>query len=292
MPLRQKLRITLKHLKRRLAGDERGKVGFFSRNRGVDFLQALFAPEADPIAVIDAATRDANRGASPVRVLEIGFGQGRVLLELQARFPDAEIHGVNRWPSMLVTGSESLRKVAAHAGLPLPPPGRPFPHLHFFDAADMRFEDGTFDAIVSQVAIPYVDRKDDLLRETWRILRKGGVALLNVDVRHDPVPDFMRIETPRFVIWRDGAIVPLSAVAADLTARGFDVSCWQHVTKSAHDGREKRWTHVKLVKNRDEPLPLPLAHDPRSSFNLKKLKRIDKPSRIWWGHRSVFRWDA
>ncbi len=289
MALRQKLRVTWKHLRRRLAGDKRGKVGFFSRNRGLDFLLALFAPEADPIAVVDAAIA---RGARPARILEIGFGQGRVLLELQARFPDAEVHGVNRWPSMLVTGSDSLRKVASHAGLPVPARDRPFPHVHFFDAAGMEFEDATFDLIVSQVAIPYVDKKDDLLREAWRVLRKGGVALLNVDVRHDPVPDFLRLETPRFVVYRGDAIVPLSQVLASVAAKGFDVSCWQHVTRGGKDGREKRWTHVKLVKNRDEPLPLDLAHDAKSSFNLKKLKKIDKPSRVYWGHRSVFRWNA
>ncbi len=255
------------------------------RGRGIESARFFFA---GPVIEDEIAAR-MSRGC---RVLEIGCGHGRMLLELAARFPGIELDGLNRFPTAAVTGSSSLAYFARRYGLPAPGTTGPAPRVHFGDAARLAFADGTFDVIVSQVTLQHVERKDLAIQEAWRVLKPGGIALLQLDVGGETAPDVLRGETPRFVVYRESAPdsrVPFAEFVAALAARGIDA---QRVHATA--GNEgKRFTHValRLDTRGDAPLDLGLEFDRRSSFHLATLKRDPKKrSNWWWGFRSVYRW--
>lgn len=228
----------------------------------------------------DVARAIARHGAqAPVRVLEIGCGEGRALLELRRLFPDAEIHGINKHPWDAMRGSESLPDVAAFHGIFTAAELEriALPTVHFLDAQRLPFADGSFDVVISQGAIHYVERKDALIEEVWRVLSANGEALLHVDSRLPPLPDFLDLPTPRFVVYRDRQLVPTRAVVDAAAARGFAITYAEATTVSTS-------IVVRMRRNLDAPLRLGLVFDDASSFDLGALKRWD----VYWGYRSVF----
>lgn len=224
-----------------------------------------------------------RRGAGrPVRILEIGCGEGHALLELRRLFPDAEIHGINKHPWAAMQGSESLPDVAvfhgiftaaeiAHVALPT---------IHVLDAQHLPFADGHFDVVISQGAIHYVERKDALLEEVWRVLSPQGEAFLHVDSRLPQMPDFLDLTTPRFVVYRDRRLVPLREIVEAAAERGFALAYAEATTISTS-------ILVRMRRTRDAPLRLGLTFDPLSSLDLSALDRWD----VYWGYRSVYRID-
>lgn len=257
--------------------------GQFSRSRSLEDLEERFGPGS-----ITGRLEQACRSGGPVRLLEIGCGEGRVLLQLRKLFPSVELHGINRAPWPAMRGPESLREAALHYGLFTASEldVLPLPVIHFLDAQQLPFPDAHFDMIVSQVAIPYVARKDRLVEEVWRTLKPGAAALLNLDSQQAGVPDFMEMEAPRFVIYRTGRRVPLGEFFAAFQDRGFSLrySC------EAGDGPGARSrSNMVIVKSRVEALGLGLSYDRVSSFELERLVRKPEDRRRLWGHRSVFR---
>ena len=248
--------------------------GHFSVSRGLDgFARRFGAGEVERAA--------ARRGAgAAARILEIGCGEGRALLELRRLFPSAAIHGINKHPWDAMRGTESLADVAAFHGVF----GRTeleriaLPTVHFLDAQRLPFPDGSFDVVISQGAIHYIERKDAVLEEAWRVLSPGGEALLHIDSRLAPMPDFLDCPTPRFVVYRDGQPVPVRDIVSSAAGRGFDVTYAEATTVSTS-------ILVRMRRNLDAPLRLDLAFDETSSFDLGALNRWD----VYWGYRSVFR---
>jgi SAM-dependent methyltransferase len=144
-------------------------------------MDRLFAPfvVADLIAASERPPED-------VRVLELGIGVGRVLMELRARFPEIELHGIARAPWEGGDPQARLRETAVHFGLLTAEQAArtraPVLHFHDVDDGDLSFlPSDHFDLIVSQVSFGYIERKDRLIEELWRVLRPGGLALVDVD---------------------------------------------------------------------------------------------------------------
>jgi SAM-dependent methyltransferase len=218
-------------------------------------------------------------------VLEIGVGEGRALMEIRRAFPEVELFAVNRHPDSLLWGPASFAECAVHYGV-FPPAGIDrvkLPVVDFYDAQQLRFEDATFDLVVSQMAIPYIVRKDWLLREVWRVLRPGGYALLHVDTRMHRTADFMAGDTPRWVLRGERGPVPLRAVVAGLVVAGVDA----HYLETPEHGT---LTHVSLVLHRTgAPLRLGWDYDDIGSFDLNLLN-LERPRwNHYWGYRSAYR---
>jgi ubiquinone/menaquinone biosynthesis C-methylase UbiE len=88
------------------------------------------------------------------RVLDVGTGTGRGVLAIAARFPEAEVTGIDVAPAMI---EEARRRV----------PGASF---EVGDAAHLPFEDGSFDLVTHSNMIPFLD-------EVKRVLQPGGWTL-------------------------------------------------------------------------------------------------------------------
>jgi len=259
--------------------------GHFSRSRSLAKFDVHFGPDA----LVHAIRRALRRSREPVRVLEVGCGEGRVLLELRRRFPEIELHGINRTPWPAMRGPESLRRAAVHYGIFTRAQIKSvkLPLIHFYNAKKLHFRDRSLDVVYSQFAIPYVDRKDMLLEEIWRALKVGGVALLYIDSERHSTPYFLRASAPCWVIYHRGRLMPLQWLARRMSARGFDVRC---TLRPNLTDPTKRSVHLILRKNTRRALRLGLTFDASSSFDLALLNPKLKHMRgkTFWGYRSVY----
>lgn len=98
----------------------------------------------------------------PRRVLDLGTGTGKALPALAARYPDAEIVGLDLTPAM-------LRRAGHQAG------GEQAPLLVCADAARLPFPDQSVDLVFSSLAIHWSPALDEVLAEVRRVLRHPGL---------------------------------------------------------------------------------------------------------------------
>ena len=111
--------------------------------------------------LLDAAC--IKRGES---VLDVGCGTGTLMLAIARKEPTARITGVDADAAILRLASRKLDAAAAHSDLALG------------NSTDMKFEDCTFDHVVSTLFFHHLllaDKKKSV-EEMWRVLRPGGVV--------------------------------------------------------------------------------------------------------------------
>ncbi len=124
---------------------------------------------------IAALARKLAPGLEPLRILDLGCGNGTQTVAYAEAWPQAELHGAD-------LSAPFLRFAHAWAeGLGVAV------HYHQMDAGRMTFPDGHFDLIVSHILCH--ETWDDILRrslaQSYRMLRPGGM-LLHVDVPYQP----------------------------------------------------------------------------------------------------------
>ncbi len=123
----------------------------------------------------------------PLHVLEIGFGHGRALTELALLYKADPVifHGVTLEQKSPVTHSESLIDIARKYEMAPESELKGFdpPKVHFYNATKLHFEDECISFIYSLVTIRFMDHKAQFLEEVCRVLKPGGIALLNLSGR-------------------------------------------------------------------------------------------------------------
>src|SRR6266851_3900831 len=116
------------------------------------------------------------------QLLDIGCGRGAVLLMAAQRLPRGRAVGVDLWSTMDQSGNAervtrqnaALEAVAERV------------ELHTADMRQLPFDDGSFDMVVSSLAIHNVPGAGERARavcEAARVLKKGG-KLVIADIRH------------------------------------------------------------------------------------------------------------
>jgi ubiquinone/menaquinone biosynthesis C-methylase UbiE len=253
------------------------------RERGLNKMEAQFGNKA-----VQKFINARLKTQKTVRILEIGFGEGKCLLDLRRRFPGKNV---------MLYGISDKRKCGMHRqgdflanaekfGIIIPNSNLPKPY--FYDAGrGLRFSSAYFDAIVSQVSFHYVGNKAKLIEDVWRVLKPGGRAFIHADTSdNEKYPDFMKLnlETPRFIIYQGKKMIRLSAYLRQLRKKGFDILLKNAVNKSSR-------RILLITKNKAEKLNLRLKYDENSTLDLKRIRNTDKyktDSSVWWGTRSVF----
>lgn len=113
------------------------------------------------------------------RLLEVGCGSGALAIRAAIRWPEAEVLGVDTWGAVYAYSREECERNAASEGVAS--------HCAFLtgDATRLAFPDETFDAVVSNYVYHNVTGADkrELVRETLRVLKRGGVFALNDDMK-------------------------------------------------------------------------------------------------------------
>lgn len=122
----------------------------------------------------------------PTRALDVGTSTGGGALEIAARFPTAEVVGVDFSPVMVAQAASKIMPTLA---------GRV--SFRWGDASSLPFRDAEFDLVAHNNMIPFFD-------EVTRVLRSGGHALFAFS---------SGAQTPIYV--------PPERLRAELERRGF-----------------------------------------------------------------------
>ena len=157
----------------------------------------------------------------PRSVLEVGFGNGNLLLTLAARFPEVAFHGIELTESGLATAQdmqhrdelpaafvdaspEPLRDTSAHRWV----------RLQTGDARALPFADGEIDMVYSRLALEQMEAiRHQVLSEITRVTAKAVVLI-------EPWRDFNLDGPGRDYIRRQGYF---AARIKDLKGYGFKV---------------------------------------------------------------------
>lgn len=148
------------------------------------------------------------------RVMEIGTGNGRVLMTLKALFPDVEFYGINKEKTRTFYRRESYILTALKFDLMSKAEleGTDLPYIVFQDLDMGRripYGDGKFDIIFSQSTMAHIKYKFELWNEIMRVLRPGGVSI------HSDVSNLN--------IYRGGVLISLRDAISEIRRTGVDI---------------------------------------------------------------------
>jgi len=132
----------------------------------------------------ELVARHGGQLPSPVRLLDVGFGEGDLLLTahewFRARWPDVELN-LAGYEVSEQAGTIEGRVEQARARLAVALGGAPADgseRLRVVGESDgIPFESGSFDLVVSNQVIEHVRDLDLLFREVARVLAPGGVSI-------------------------------------------------------------------------------------------------------------------
>jgi SAM-dependent methyltransferase len=217
----------------------------------------------DRIGNVVKTARDLLRVKQRIRVLEVGCGYGRALLDLRREFGNkVETSGINsekRW------NLDIIRKFAlAHKLFSKKELERNLPRLYIMDAGKrMKFPSNYFDLIFSQSTGQYIKDKARFLEEVNRLLTPKGVARIDLQHRKDDYPvEYKHL----FEIW-DG---------------DRQIDFVKYI---------KRFRNIQVKKAPDRPEGyILMTKAPRLDFGLSLNQTIDlnKIHSKWWGTKAVY----
>ena len=179
------------------------------RGRGLGKLEKRVGPVCQAIQDRLTATK------KKIRLLEIGCGLGVALMELRHRFRDSvELTGTNKERSH--GNRETMLAAASLCNVGNLADGQPIvlPTILYCDmASGLPFDDCSFEVVVSQMCIQYVDDKVLFLREAARVLTEDGIAMIHTPlIASDMPPPFDLL----LEIWDQGTLLPFSTYLAGL----------------------------------------------------------------------------
>ncbi len=137
--------------------------------------------DASGRAVLDAEWRYislllGDRASTPLDVLDLACGSGHQSLAWAQR--GFRVHGLDFDHDLLVAGRERVRR-AADPRLPV--------HWTNADATRLPYRDGSFDVVFNNSLLEHVPAWQDVLAETARVLRPGGIFVMYTTNRACPV---------------------------------------------------------------------------------------------------------
>ncbi len=238
--------------------------------------------------VIEIVLSDLIAHGSRLKVLEIGFGQGRALLELAWRFRRGEVtfYGVDKERIPPVEKREDLRAVSQHYQIVPKSEVIDFelPRIKFYDATRLRFADETLDLIYSAVTIQFIERKAQLLEEVCRVLKPGGIALLHIGASNWNYPYSATSDDKRlcpyvsgFVLKYKNELIPIPIYLEFLGSDAFHF-------EFARRGR----CSLKITKRKSARLNAELNFNDDLSIPMQELQFVDNEGNIRDGFRSVY----
>jgi SAM-dependent methyltransferase len=199
------------------------------------------------------------------RVMELGFGNGRVLMELKKNYPEIEFYGITKEKTHTFYRRESFILTALKFNIltqreadEMALPYVVFMNLDYGNR--IPYDSGKFDLIFSQGLIPHLRYTFELFNEILRILKVGGMSLHS---------DFTGVS-----IFSDGVLLSTSEAFREIRKNGIEIYALDdsnsvRFKKSASGQEIPVKPHQAIPKNIDN-----LGHEmrrPEMSYNLVPL---------------------
>jgi len=108
------------------------------------------------------------------RILDVGTGPGYLPVEIAKRAPNLELVGIDLSPAMVAIATKNAEKREVSDRV----------RVQRANAADLPFEDGYFDLVVSTLSLHHWLRPSECLKEINRVLKENGEAWI-YDARRD-----------------------------------------------------------------------------------------------------------
>ncbi|MBA2405400.1 MAG: methyltransferase domain-containing protein [Bdellovibrionales bacterium] len=148
------------------------------------------------------------------RIMEIGFGNGRVLLELKKLFPEAEFYGINKEKTRTFYRRESFIMTALKFELmtKVEAENLVLPYVVFQDmdfGQRIPYDENKFDVIYSQSTLSNIRYTFELFNEIMRVLKKGGVSIHS---------DFTGVN-----VFSRGVMIPLKEATKEFRKKGIEI---------------------------------------------------------------------
>jgi ubiquinone/menaquinone biosynthesis C-methylase UbiE len=157
----------------------------------------------------------------PCAVLDVGCGTGALLAAIGARWPRADLAGIDAAPGMVAMARNRLPSADIREGTA---EGLPWP-------------DATFDLVVTSLSFHHWRDQTRGIGEAARVLRPGGRFLLG-DIGGDGLTGLVIESLRRMARNRDAGFPPSARIAAAMSAVGLGPA------------EVVRWRHFRLVSGR------------------------------------------
>jgi SAM-dependent methyltransferase len=232
-------------------------------------------PPGDPIPHEEGYTSAYSRGWMWIRPGADGT------LELYGN--RVELHGINRLPDHGT--QDQMEKAAVKTGILSESEldGLATPQIHHMDVdAGLEFDNCFFDVVFSQVAFFFFENKTLFIEEVSRILKPGGIALIDVWLKRKHIPPAHR---ECMIIHSGDTAVSLWDYIERLTfCRKRDLS----INRTRR--RLQKWFGVRK-KRPSRKSCLEISHDDNPSMFLQQVKSVDlsQVNPDWCGRQSFYR---
>lgn len=145
----------------RVTGLLRRETAFNAVADRYDVLAGKITPELYR-GFVEAVTRELKSG----RILDVGTGPGYVPIEIAKRNKEVCVDGVDIAENFITIAERNAREAALSDRL----------HFEPGDATGMRFEDNSYDMVISTGALHHWKNPAGVIDEMYRVLRPGGQA--------------------------------------------------------------------------------------------------------------------
>lgn len=239
--------------------------------------------------ILQDAIRERLGRGGPVAVLEIGCGVGVALMELAWTFRHAGVSfaGINKKPGKPLASPADFRATARRIGLAPETDldALRLPALFFEDATRMHFDDESFDVVYASSVLRFVPHKAEFLEEAARVLRPGGIGIIQAGGRGWDYPYGPASAAPaltphpaRWVLRHEHDLIPLEPYFALASGHGFTLEIINRPS-----------CVIRMVKQRRGRLRLGLRRVPSLSRPMGELGYADSDGdRPKGGVRSVY----
>lgn len=106
-----------------------------------------------------------NGNKNPKNILDVGSASGWFLFEISKLFPNARCYGIDLYREAVVYGRKKYKKL----------------ELAQANAHSLPFHSAFFDAVICCSVLEHVEFPDRVVKEIKRVLKPGGVAVVEID---------------------------------------------------------------------------------------------------------------
>lgn len=185
-----------------------------------------------------------NLAGEKTRIMEIGVGNGRVMMELKKLFPEVEFYGINKEKTHTFYRRESYILTALKFDIMTKPEleSMELPFIVFTDidfGNPIPYKNDKFDLIYSQDTMKHINYKFELWSEVMRVLKPDGISI------HTDITGLN--------IYSDGLVMGPREAYQEMKKKGFNIYVLENPTTLVFKKTDN--DHIIFPVTPHRPLP-------------------------------------